>query len=39
MTHGPRTETPIERIFRKVLGRKMNAAEQLYFLGTRKRLA
>jgi hypothetical protein len=29
-------ETPIERIFREVLGRKMNATERLYFLGKRK---
>gem|GEM_PF-4560870 len=32
----PRVETPIERIFRKIFGRKMNAAERLYFLRKHK---
>jgi hypothetical protein len=33
----PHKETPIERIFREVAGRKMNQAERRYFLHKRKR--
>jgi hypothetical protein len=31
-TRRHRTETPIERIFRQVTGRKMNRMERRYFL-------